>query len=61
MAAIYLIVKLVLTNGPNPEEVAEDLDYLFDHKDILDTEILDVLDEYELLDPRTEVQCPKSN
>jgi len=45
MKTIHLTVQIRIKDEADPHEVAEDLDYSFTHKDILDTEIVNVCDE----------------
>jgi hypothetical protein len=42
---IYVTVKLTLNGSANPRETIENLDYNFQHDDIVDSEILGFCDE----------------
>tara|TARA_Y100000310_G_C20123223_1_gene552425 strand:+ start:171 stop:302 length:132 start_codon:yes stop_codon:yes gene_type:complete len=42
---MLIIVKINLVDGANKSEVLEEVDYEFKHKDIISTEIVDVITE----------------
>jgi hypothetical protein len=41
---VYVSVKLHLKPGSNCQEVVQECDYHFEHEDIIETEIVDILD-----------------
>tara|TARA_R100000734_G_C3283805_1_gene76908 strand:+ start:421 stop:705 length:285 start_codon:yes stop_codon:yes gene_type:complete len=44
---VYLSVKLYLKGGADVQEVVQECDYKFEHDDILETEIHEILDTQE--------------
>ena len=44
---VYLSVKLYLKRGADIQEVVQECDYKFEHDDILETEIHEILDAQE--------------
>lgn len=48
MRNIYLTIKLVVEDDADVDELVSELDYSFDHDDIIATEIVDVSD-YQIL------------
>ncbi len=39
---IYVTTRIVIADGADPQEVVAECDYAFKHKDIIDTEIIEV-------------------
>lgn len=39
---IYATVRLVISDDADPQEVIAECDYMFKHKDIIETEIIEV-------------------
>lgn len=56
---VYISVKLNLSEGQTHDsiqEIIQDMDYSFDHSEILDHEIIDILDTQVSEDEATEVK-----
>ena len=56
---VYISVKLNLSEGQTHDsiqEIIQDMDYSFEHDDILDHEIIDILDTQIADDTNTEIK-----